>query len=283
MKNEELWTIRPELVGCYEFDLPVTHPRTWMTQPHQTLMLTLSGTGTLYRKEAPFTCPVDPEAGALYYLHGGLVRYVEVLNNRPMHLISFAFNFGFENGLDFFDYYTLPGHLSGPESSAISRIILDINRFKSETGIAAQMERQRLMCAFCGRLAALAERRPEIRPPEHSPRCTPAVDHLNRHFREPPDIGRLAALCAVSRPHFFRLFRAEMRMTTQEFLCRKRLREAEKLLLSTDLPVSEVATRSGWNDPFHFSRLFTRRNGVSPSAFRESFRRYGAAPVISRD
>ena len=64
-------------------------------------------------------------------------------------------------------------------------------------------------------------------------------------------------------------------MTAQEFQCRKRLQEAQKLLLTTELPVAEVARRTGWNDPFHFSRLFTRLTGRSPSAFRADCRLNG--------
>lgn len=275
MVSDLQWNIIPHLIGCYEFDHPVGHPPLWMTQPYQILMLTLSGRGVLHIREPARRCRVDPESADLYYLHARLVRYVEVPGPEPLHLIAFAFDIEFENGPNFFDYYTLPAVFPDADRLAVSREIREINRIKTGDIPRERFERQRRMFAIAGRLLGLAEFRSDVQLPGGAPRCTPAVRYLNAHFAEPLDIGRLAGLCAVSRPHFFRLFRQELGVTAQEFQCRKRLQEAQKLLLTTELPVAEVARRTGWNDPFHFSRLFTRLTGRSPSAFRADCRLNG--------
>lgn len=272
MACELKWNIIPYLIGCYEFDHPVDHPPLWMSQPYQILMLAFSGRGILHCREVPEVYPVDPETGSLYYLHAGLVRYVEVIGQEPLHLIAFAFDIEFENGLNFFDYYTLNARLPVAEQIAVGREIREINRIKNVDAPFERFERHRRMFVIAGRLLGLAEFRPGVQLPGSELRCAPAVHYLNNHFTEPLNIDLLAGLCAVSRPHFFRLFRKELGVSAQEFQCRKRLREAQSLLLSTDLSVAEVAWKTGWNDPFHFSRLFAHRTGRSPSAFRSSRR-----------
>ena len=53
-------------------------------------------------------------------------------------------------------------------------------------------------------------------------------------------------------------------------LRRRRLREARRLLLTTTLPVKEVARRCGYEDPLYFSRVFHQHTGQPPLACRES-------------
>jgi AraC-like DNA-binding protein len=51
---------------------------------------------------------------------------------------------------------------------------------------------------------------------------------------------------------------------------------AVDLLLGTDLLVKQVAERAGFEDPFHFSRVFKRIQGISPAAFQRMHKRTAA-------
>ena len=273
MAYELPWKIISTLLGCYEFDHPVNHPPLWMTQPNPILMLNLAGTGVLHCREEPFESAVDAEERDLFYLHADLIRYVSVNGDRPMRIIAFAFNVEFDNGLDFFDYYTLPVVFPIESRPALRRAILAINQLRAAEGAAANFERQRQMQIITGRLLEHATlRRQEPLLPTGPVRCAPAAEELNRHYAEPINIDRLARLCSVSRPHFFRLFHREFGMTPQQFQLRRRLREAQRLLLFTQQTIAEVAHETGWNDPFHFSRLFRRETGSSPSHFRTMYK-----------
>ncbi|MEV6776492.1 helix-turn-helix domain-containing protein [Streptomyces syringium] len=55
----------------------------------------------------------------------------------------------------------------------------------------------------------------------------------------------------------------------KDYLLAIRLGRAKELLAATELPVSAVARRVGYDDPAYFSRLFTRRVGTAPVRFRE--------------
>lgn len=71
-----------------------------------------------------------------------------------------------------------------------------------------------------------------------------------------------------------RLFRQYARTTPYQLMLTLRLNLAVDLLLGTDLLVKEIAERAGFDDPFHFSRVFKRRiNGMSPVAFQRLHRR----------
>jgi transcriptional regulator GlxA family with amidase domain len=55
-----------------------------------------------------------------------------------------------------------------------------------------------------------------------------------------------------------------------DWLRRLRVAEARRLLADLDLPVKEVGRRVGFEDPYHFSRVFRAIDGLSPSAHREA-------------
>ncbi|MFE4934694.1 MULTISPECIES: helix-turn-helix domain-containing protein [unclassified Streptomyces] len=60
--------------------------------------------------------------------------------------------------------------------------------------------------------------------------------------------------------------------TPKDYVMTIRLGRAKDLLATTDLPVSAIARRVGYDDPAYFTRVFNRRVGVSPSGFRDRHR-----------
>jgi AraC-like DNA-binding protein len=68
----------------------------------------------------------------------------------------------------------------------------------------------------------------------------------------------------------------------KDYLVRVRIDLAKQLLSDGGTPIGEVAQAVGYDDAGYFSRLFTRRVGVSPSRFRDQARTVRAARRRSR-
>jgi AraC-like DNA-binding protein len=95
-----------------------------------------------------------------------------------------------------------------------------------------------------------------------------ALGYLTAHLGEPVTLDDLAGQASMHPSAFSRLFHRLVGVPPMRFLESLRLAEAERLLLNTELRVNEIASAVGYADPYHFSRVFRRRQGVSPSAFR---------------
>ena len=109
------------------------------------------------------------------------------------------------------------------------------------------------------------------RPTRHKPQVRmmdEAVAYLERHFREKVSVGRLAAFMGYGRSSLFALFRDNTGMTPVEWLTKRRIDEAKRLLRNGE-PVARVAELCGYNDVGFFSRTFRRRTGLAPSSFAE--------------
>lgn len=105
-----------------------------------------------------------------------------------------------------------------------------------------------------------------------------ALNHLNMHFRETPDIDFLARTANMSRRGFFRHFRELTGMSPLQYRHNRCLAEAKRLLLNTDKTLSEIAYECGFYDSNHLSRLFKAANSISPGRFR---RRSARPPELS--
>lgn len=96
---------------------------------------------------------------------------------------------------------------------------------------------------------------------------------LDQRWQEKLTVPELARQAGINRDKLMRGFRELYGATVAEILAERRLCEAHSLLLSSDLPVASVAYRCSYRNNASFSRAFSRRFGVAPSALR----RMGAA------
>lgn len=81
-----------------------------------------------------------------------------------------------------------------------------------------------------------------------------------------PDLAQAAHL---SVDHFGRVFRSVTGMSPMQRLRVLRMEQARRLLTCSGMRVREVAASVGFDDPYHFSRVFRQTMGVSPRACRQ--------------
>ncbi|MGY1602845.1 helix-turn-helix domain-containing protein [Geodermatophilus sp. SYSU D00815] len=102
------------------------------------------------------------------------------------------------------------------------------------------------------------------------------------HLAEDISVEHLARRALMSPRSFARRFKATTGTTPHAWLLGQRLAAAEELLENTDAPVEEIARLVGFGTAAGLREQFTRRRGVSPRAYRQTFRAgsaAGTAPV----
>jgi AraC family transcriptional activator of pyochelin receptor len=91
---------------------------------------------------------------------------------------------------------------------------------------------------------------------------------IDERWSEKLTLDGLARACGINRAKLTRGFRELYRCSVAEALAERRLAEASRRLLTTDLPVSKIGYESGYLNNASFARAFGRRFGVSPSEYR---------------
>jgi len=98
----------------------------------------------------------------------------------------------------------------------------------------------------------------------------------DRLAEEPLSLAEAAEMAFLSPFHFHRQFARAFGQTPQEFKTERRMEEARRLLLLSDLPVSDVCQAVGFESPGSFVTRFGREFGMPPGQFRNESRRYWA-------
>lgn len=107
-----------------------------------------------------------------------------------------------------------------------------------------------------------------------------AVRCVDEHLTEDLSLPFLCRCLGVGKTTLCANIREELGLTPNQLIRSRRLSAARKLLLSTSLPVTQVAERSGFADYNYFIRVFRMDCGMTPLAFRKQYQSPGAALSI---
>ena len=91
---------------------------------------------------------------------------------------------------------------------------------------------------------------------------------MQENFTEETAIDDLAREVGLSRPHFFKLFKMQMRITPNLYLNTLRAEQAIDDLLTTSKSVTDIGFDLGFSSQASFSRFFTSNVGIPPTDYR---------------
>ena len=95
------------------------------------------------------------------------------------------------------------------------------------------------------------------------------LKYIREHITENLSVELLSAKAYMSESNFYRTFRHEMGASPTDFIIEERLRLAESLLRNPEISIKEAFLASGFNSFSYFSRIFKKKNKISPTEFKE--------------
>lgn len=99
-----------------------------------------------------------------------------------------------------------------------------------------------------------------------------AKDILMTNLDGKISLEQLAGACGLSRSHFARAFKASTGLPPHRWLLAQRIERAQDLLLNSTLPIEEIASRCGFADQSHFTRIHIAVTGAAPGEWRRIHR-----------
>jgi transcriptional regulator GlxA family with amidase domain len=126
--------------------------------------------------------------------------------------------------------------------------------------------RGELLCALSSMLSARARPRGELG--RRRAQLERVVALMRSRLAEDISQHDLQRAAGVGSSQLHVLFRELTGYSPMEYLRRLRIELAHELLGDPSLSIKEVAARTGFSDPNHFSRVFAHVDGIPPTAFR---------------
>ncbi len=95
------------------------------------------------------------------------------------------------------------------------------------------------------------------------------TNYIDKHYCDGVSLEEVAEATGISRYYVSHLFKELMNNTFVGYVNELRLNHAALLLVTTDSPIIEIASKSGFNNLSNFNRAFKMHFGKTPSAYRK--------------
>ena len=96
-----------------------------------------------------------------------------------------------------------------------------------------------------------------------------AINYIRRHFREECSLSEVASAAGLNPNYLSEKIKATTGYKFTDYVAIHRIRYAKNLLISTDIPITEICYLSGFGSFSNFSRAFLKSTGKTPSKYRE--------------
>lgn len=91
------------------------------------------------------------------------------------------------------------------------------------------------------------------------------MEYMNNNYMEDISLDKISKNMYLSPVYISKIFKEETGDSPINHLIKIRLAKAEDLLKEKNMPIKAVAQSVGYNDAYHFSKLFKKYYGISPS------------------
>ena len=202
--------------------------------------------------------------GSLFYVPNG-VRYQSVWTGSP-EIKQYCFHIiqkNYDLTTDAYHPLQVVKELSTPETGALFKQIYQL--FATEDRIQ-QLKGLSLYYQFYAQVLPLLK---EEAPVQYSAGVRAAVHYIEEMYRENFTMEALAEACFVSASTLYHQFKKELRITPVQFRNEIRIEKAASELRNTDLPISEIAQRNGFNSSTYFFEVFKKHSGLTPAEYRK--------------
>jgi AraC-like DNA-binding protein len=144
-----------------------------------------------------------------------------------------------------------------------SQYIADNNRMS----IHSIVETQGILYQFISRFLETAT----IKQEHADIRIHKSLQYIHENIGKTISISELAGISCITEDHFIRTFKKEMKQTPLKYINMKKIEKAQLLLLTTDLPVREIALELSMDNISYFNRVFRQHAGTTPCDYRKKY------------
>ncbi|WP_261303276.1 response regulator [Paenibacillus andongensis] len=96
-----------------------------------------------------------------------------------------------------------------------------------------------------------------------------ALQYIRTHYHADLSLEKVASIVYLNSVYFSQLFKQKTGQGFKEYVIHLRLEQAKQLLMNPKLKLADVAERIGYHDMRHFSQVFRKKYGVTPSEYRQ--------------
>ena len=124
------------------------------------------------------------------------------------------------------------------------------------------------LCGLAGILLSYFVKHGRERAQLHDARIAPILEYIQQHLHEAISVEQLADRACLTKSYFIRRFRQVVGITPIQYVQKRKVQHAQKLLLESEKSVGQIAAEVGFADTAYFIRIFKSHIGYTPQEYR---------------
>jgi len=144
-----------------------------------------------------------------------------------------------------------------------SKFIADNRKMPLQSVFETQGILCQLMSKFVGGM--------KVKSGHQDARITKGLQYIHENIDKNISITRLADISCMAKDYFIRIFKKEMGCTPLKYINQKKIEKAQLLLLTTNMPVRDIALELSIDNTSYFNRIFRQYTNKTPGQYRDEY------------
>lgn len=98
-----------------------------------------------------------------------------------------------------------------------------------------------------------------------------ALQFIRHNYYQNLSVQDIADNIGITRGYLASCFKEVFQLSVQEYITEYRMKKAKEMLVDSDMKIKEIAFYTGYQDELYFSKVFKKKNGISPRVFRQEY------------
>ncbi len=253
----------------------------WRIRPHvirwYSLFYIKDGYGTV---EVDGHC-MDAKPGDLFVFRLGQKCSIEHDPQHPFTVLSLGFSLRGTSNRDLLRAFGLPYRmrLTKARRLKLEELYMSVISAFNESFEYSQLSSRGALMMLVAVVLRMAETVPASRRidgpaplPEKDSWVIKIQAFIENNLEKVHDLNSLAHRAHISQSHFAATFRRETGLPPMGYLRVRRITRAKSMLAASSESIANIAEKVGFEDPYHFSRVFRQLEGISPRTYRLSLK-----------
>jgi AraC-like DNA-binding protein/mannose-6-phosphate isomerase-like protein (cupin superfamily) len=218
--------------------------------------------------------PVNGAKGDIFIVRPGIPHREESPPGKSSQLLCLATGFRRKSGRKCRFPIELPAKIHLGAGHAVERLLLAIanEAYHRSVGYSAAIASytMQIFIELFREARSATVKQVDVGEIRRNRLASEARRFIEENYAADLSLAQIAQHFFISPYHFSRIFKETNGVSPIAYLVKVRMDNAKRLLRDPKLPIKSIAVKVGYEDQHYFSKVFTREEGMTPSAYRQA-------------
>ena len=210
-----------------------------------------------------------PKPGQMFLMPQGIKQSYSSINEKPFskYWCHFTAKIG---EMNIFDMIKLPDFIEVKENSELESIFLELLTYHNSMELSASlMLKASILRLISYYIDNSLEQSINISNSETVEKLNTIIQHIEKNIAKNLTIEELSGMACLHPNYFIRIFKKHFGTSPIQYINKRRIEEAKRLLVTSNLTLAEICGVVGITNIYYLSKLFKDYTGISPSNYRK--------------